>query len=313
LTDAEIERRVREEYGRRQRRTGEYQNVFPGLHLKYQFAPNILARASYSENIGRPNIGTLIPRTTVNLENQTLSTSNPGLEPQYSQNYDISGEIYFEPAGMFTLGVFQKDISKFIFTSGGNVIGTGADNGFGGEYAGYVLTTQFNGGEARVRGLEVSYSQQFTFLPGFWKGFGAFVNATWLKAEGNYGTGGPLATVLDRSNIPTANERIAGFNPFIANVGLSYIRGKWNLRATYNYRAEYLITFNANESRAVYAAARPTLDLKTLYNINRRFSVYLDVINVTQTIDRERLFGYGRPQVTHLMRPQFLFGVNARM
>jgi hypothetical protein len=40
--------------------------------------------------------------------------------------------------------------------------------------------------------------------------------------------------------------------------------------------------------------------------------VYLDVVNVLMNPDRERQFGYGRPQVTHLMVPQLFFGVNGR-
>ncbi|MGH7946981.1 MAG: TonB-dependent receptor domain-containing protein, partial [Opitutaceae bacterium] len=304
LTDPEIERRASEEFGRRQKSSGEYRSVFPGLHLKYQFRPNLLARFSYAENIGRPNVGQLIPRTTVNYDNQTVSTSNPGLEPQWAKNFDLMGEFYFEPAGMFTAGVFQKDISKFIYTAGGAVIGSGADNGFNGEYTGFALTTQYNGGSAKVRGFEVSYNQQFTFLPGIWKGLGVFANATWMKAEGNYGAGNAIALA--------PNPRIAGFNPFIANVGVSYIRSRWNLRATFNYRDKYLVGFNANESRATYATIRPTLDLKTLYSINRHFSVYFDVVNVFMEPDRERQFGFGRPQTTLLMRPQFSFGINAR-
>ena len=304
LTDDEIIRRTTEEFGRRQRRGGEYRSVFPGLHLKYEFNRNILARFSYSESIGRPNIGQLIPRTTVNYDNQTLSTSNPSLEPQWSQNFDLSAEAYFEPAGLFTVGVFQKDIEKFIYTSSGEVVESGQDNGFNGEYAGYTLTTQHNGGAARVRGIEVSYSQQFTFLPGIWKGLGAFANATWMEATGNYGTGSAIALA--------PNPRVAGFNPFIGNIGISYIRNKLNLRASYNYRDRYLVGFNANESRATYAAARPQLDIKTLYNINRHFSVYLDVVNVLMEPDRLREFGYSRPQTVHLMRPQFFFGINYR-
>ena len=305
LTDAEIQRRAVEEFGRRQKRSGEYRSVFPGLHLKYQFTPNLLTRVSFSESIGRPNVGTLIPRTTVNYDNQTVSSSNPSLEPQWAQNFDVTGEFYFEPAGMFTAGVFQKDIKRFIYTAGGAVIGSGADNGFNGEYAGFLLTTQYNGGRAKVKGVEVSYSQQFTFLPGIWKGLGAFANATWMNASGNYGAGNAIALA--------PNPRVAGFNPFIANAGVSYIRSRLNLRASFNYRHKYLLGFNANESRATYAAARPTVDIKTLYNINRRFSVYFDVVNVLMQPDRETQFGYDRPQTTHLMRPQFYFGVNARM
>ncbi len=305
LTDDEIRRRTYEEFGRRQRRAGDYRSVFPGLHLKYQFNRNLLARFSYSESIGRPNIGQLIPRTNVNYDNQTLSTSNPSLEPQWSQNYDLSAELYFEPAGLFTVGLFQKDLEKFIYTAGGTIVGEGSDNGFNGEYAGFSVSTQYNGGAARVRGIEISYSQQYTFLPGILNGLGSFANATWMEATGNYGAGSAISLA--------PNPRVAGFNPFIANVGISYIRDRWNLRASYNYRHRYLVGFNANESRAVYAAARPTLDIKTIYNINRKISVYLDVVNVTMTPDREREFGFGRAQVTHLMRPQFFFGMNFRL
>ncbi|MBI5769994.1 MAG: TonB-dependent receptor [Verrucomicrobia bacterium] len=304
LTDAEITRRAKEEFGRRTTRTGSYRSVFPGLHAKYQFARNLLARFSYSENIGRPGVGQLIPRTTVNYDNQTLSTSNPSLEPQWARNYDLSAEFYFEPAGTLSVGAFRKDISKFIYTAGGTLVGSGPDNGFNGDYAGFAMTTQYNGGSARVKGIEFGYMQQFTFLPAPWNGFGAFANATRLQAEGNYGSGTAIALA--------PNPRIAGFNPFIANAGLSYIRGRLNLRVSYNYRDRYLGTFNANESRAVYFAARPTVDVKTLFNLNRHLSLYLDVVNVFTQPDRETQFGYGRPQTTHLMRPQFLFGANLR-
>jgi outer membrane receptor protein involved in Fe transport len=304
LTETEIERRAREEFGRRVRRSGDYRSVFPGLHLKYQFSRNLLARFSYAENIGRPGVGQLIPRTTVNYDNQTLSTSNPALEPQWAKNFDLGVEFYFEPAGLFTAGVFQKDIGKFIYTAGGAVVPAGAENGYDGNYAGFALTTQYNGGSAKVKGLEIGYSQQFAFLPGPWGGLGAFANATRMQAEGNYGAGTAIALA--------PNPRIAGFNPFVANVGGSYIRGRVNLRASLNYRDRYLGTFNANESRAAYFALRRTVDVKTLYNVNRRLSLYLDVVNIFMNPDRETQFGYGRPQTTHLMRPQFFFGANLR-
>jgi len=304
LTDEEIRRRTVEEFGRRVKRAGDNRGVFPGLHLKYRFNRNVLARLSYSENIGRPNIGQLIPQTNANYDNQTLLTSNPGLEPQRSQNFDLSAEFYFEPAGLFTVGVFQKDLKKFIYTASGGIVPSGQDNGFGGEYAGYTMTTQYNGGSATIRGIELSYLQQWTFLPGVWKGLGGFANVTLMEAKGNYGDGN--ATSL------TPNPRVAGFNPFIANMGVSYIRGRWNLRANLNYRDKYLNSYNANESRAGYVARRQTLDLKTIYNVNRQFSVYLDVVNVLKMPDVQSQFGYGRPNSSQIMSPQVFFGINYR-
>ena len=304
LSDPEIRRRTTEEFYRRQTRTGDYQSIFPGVHLKYTVTPNIVTRLSYATNIGRPSIGQLIPRTTVNFDNNTLSSSNPSLQPQTAENFDLTTEVYFEPAGMFSVGVFLKEIKKFIYNSPSTVVGAGADNGFNGEYAGFTFSTQANGGFAKVKGIEFSYNQQFTFLPGIWKGLGAYANVTRMQAEGNYGAGAAIALA--------PNPRVAGFNPFIANVGISYIRSKLSLRASYNYRGRYLTGFNANESRATYAHARPVVDVKTLYSLSRTLSVYLDVVNVLMNPDRQTEFGYGRPQTTHLMRPQFFFGVNAR-
>ena len=42
-------------------------------------------------------------------------------------------------------------------------IGTGADNGYNGEYAGWTILSTANAGTAVVQGWEFSYQQQFTF------------------------------------------------------------------------------------------------------------------------------------------------------
>src|SRR5690606_11227961 len=156
VTDDELRRRTTAEFSGRQRRSGESRDVFPGFHLKYEPIPKLITRFSYSTNIGRPSIGQLIPRTSVNYENRSVSSSNPGLKPQYADNFDLSAEYYFEPAGLLSAGAFLKEIRDFIYTQSGAIVGQGPDNGFGGEYAGYTLTTQLNGGFAKVKGIELN-------------------------------------------------------------------------------------------------------------------------------------------------------------
>lgn len=305
VTEAETRRRVQAEFGGRQTREGESRDVLPGVHFKFTPTPNLVARLGYAANIGRPGIGQLIPTTTINFENRTVSTSNPALKSQLADNFDLSLEYYFEPAGVISAGVFLKEIDRFIYTAGGQIIPTGQDNGFDGEFAGYTLTSQANGGSAKVKGLELSYNQQFTFLPGFWKGFGAFANFTKMEAEGNYGAGTAIALA------PT--PKIAGFNPLNANAGVSYIRNNVTVRVQLNHRARYLLTFNANESRLVYARARTTVGLKTAYRFSRRYEAYFDIVNLFSEPDREREFTGGRPQVYSMLLPQFYFGINARL
>ena len=222
LTEAEIRRRTIAEFGGRQTREGESRDVLPGVHFKYSPFPNLVTRLGYAANIGRPGIGQLIPSTTVDFENRTVVTSNPALKSQKADNFDFSVEYYFEPAGVVSAGVFLKEIKRFIYTAGGQTIATGQDNGFNGEFAGYTLTSQANGGSAKVKGLELNYSQQFTFLPGWMKGFGAFANFTKMEAEGNYGSGTAIALA------PT--PKIAGFNPLNANAGISYIQNNLTVR-----------------------------------------------------------------------------------
>jgi hypothetical protein len=38
---------------------------------------------------------------------------------------------------------------------------------------------------------------------------------------------------------------LPGFTPSAANLGLSYIRGRWNLRAAYGMAGEILMAYNA--------------------------------------------------------------------
>lgn len=306
LSDAEIRRRNLAEFGGRQTRTGDYQNVLPGVHFKFAVNPRLITRLSYATNIGRPGIGQLIPRTNVNFDTQTISTSNPNLQPQTADNFDAAAEYYFEPAGVISVGFFQKQIKNFIYTSGGAVVPAGADNGFSGDYAGYALTTQYNGGSAKVRGLELNYSQQFTFLPGVFAGLGAYANYTRMETEGNYGAGNAIALA------PNPKGKVAGFNPETANFGVSYIRHKVTVRFQFNHRARYLSTYNVNVSQLVYQIRRDTLDVKTSYQFSRRFSAYLDVNNVLGEFETGSDIG-NRPATRRVLTPGFFFGVNTRL
>lgn len=302
--EEDVRRRIAQ-FGGRLVREGENRVVLPGLHFKYSPLPMLITRLSYQTNIGRPGPAQLVPNTIVNHDALTVSSSNPGLRPQTANNFDFTTEYYFEPAGVVSVGVFLKEIKNFIYTAGGALIPSGLDNGFGGEYAGYTYTSQYNGGFGKVKGIEISYSQQFTFLPGFWSGLGAYANLTKLRAEGNYGAGAAIALA------PTS--KIAGFNPTNGNVGISYIRNRASVRLQLNYRGRYLSTFSANESRLIYQRPRPMVSLKVNYRISKHFDAYMDLANVTDTPDGSTEFGGGRVGTMTYLHPQFLFGLNARL
>ena len=266
LTDAVA--RTQAQWGKRTAVERDYTNVLPGIHFKYEPGKNWLMRASYAASFGRPSFGSIYPDTRINYEAQTITRNNPGVKPQDAANFDVSIEKYFEPVGVISAGVFLKEIKNFIFNTVVR-IPSGADNGFDGEYAGWDLTTQGNGGFARVRGAELNYSQQLSFLPSFWRGFGIFANYTWLETNGNYG----------RVN-EAASSALVNFTPKVASAGLSYNRGRFNARFNGNYTGSYLRAYNVDPLARSYRTPRTMVDAKVGFRYSRRLTLFADAANI---------------------------------
>ncbi|MBI4627007.1 MAG: TonB-dependent receptor [Verrucomicrobia bacterium] len=247
-----------------------YKKYFPSLHARYAFTPNLLARASWATGIGRPNFTNIMPNETANYTNSTVSASNPELKPQYVKNSDVTLEYYFEPVGMLSVAVFRKDISDFIYTDGAGLIPSGADNGFNGLYDGFTLSTSKNGGAARIQGAEFAYQQQFTFLPGYFKGLGMFANYTKLNTSGDYG-----------SNVPRNTSSVPGFVPRSANLGVSYSHGRVLVRAKWLYKSLALFSFSTNPASLRYNPGIGRWDLSARYRMTSHLDLYADAINIT--------------------------------
>ena len=145
-----------------------------------------------------------------------------------------------------------------------------------GQYAGYTLRQVQNAGSARIRGLEVSYQQQYSSLPGFWRGFGSFANFTYTQAEGDFGG-------------LTVQNRLANQRPRAANAGLSYVGFGAQLRLLANWNDRYYRS--GDGTAAVYSDPRLMLDFKGQYRLSRRAELYFEAMNLTnefaQTFVRE--------------------------
>ena len=258
---------------------GNYQNVFPGFHVNYEPLPSLQFRGSYNKSITRPAVVSLLPFNTVNNDTRTVTAGNPDLKPFTSDNYEIAVQKYFESVGMVEVSVFQKDITNYTraFLS---TIGAGPGNGFDGQYEGYSLSTSRNIGTAKIRGFEIRYEQQFTFLPGFWRGFGTFGNFSYTKAEGDFG---------GTFNKPTLENQ----RPKAANGGISYVGRGLQARLLANWEDTFFRTVSTNGLTDVIADPRFIVDFKLQYRINQRYEFYLDVQNLTNTYVHTQLRNAG--------------------
>jgi TonB-dependent receptor len=95
--------------------SNNYSNVFPTLQARYELRPDLIARATYSSAIGRPGFNQANPAATIDAANNIVTMGNAGLKPITSNNLDLSIERYFEQGGIASLGVFDKELSNYIF------------------------------------------------------------------------------------------------------------------------------------------------------------------------------------------------------
>lgn len=260
---------------------GSYSNVLPSLHLTYALLPNLISRASYSNGIGRPPYSNLLPTENVNDTSRTVTISNPALKAQTARNFDLGLEYYMKGIGLMSVGVFQKDIKNFIFSSSGGVIGSGNDNGFSGQYSGYTMTTQLNGGTAQVKGLELNLQKQIDFGPEWMHGISVFGNYTSLTAEGNYGTGTTQSV-----------SSLAEFVPKFWNAGGSFSRGKFRTNILVNSTGEYLFTYSATPARLLYKQRFVSTTLSFNYAWRPKIEFYCDINNL---FNQPQRWYYGVP------------------
>ncbi len=242
-----------------------YQNVFPGLHFIYEPTRGLLLRTSYNASIARPPVANLLPLYVVNPDAGTISGGNPGLRPFKADNFEFSVQKFFEPIGMFEVSFFLKEITDY-FRNIVTVVGTGPNNGFDGQYAGFTLNSPQNTGQARIRGVDFAYQQQFSFLPGALRGLGFQASYTYQEATGDFGT-------------TNSQAQLGNFTPRSANVGLTYVGYGLDARLLANYRSKTYVGGAGLSS--LYQAERVMLDLKLQYTINRTYQVFLDVNNLT--------------------------------
>lgn len=104
----------------------DYSNVLPSMNLNYAFSDELVGRFAVSKTMTRPEIDLLRPGFSLNQGaywggndsevGSRLSQFNTKLKPLESNNIDVSLEWYFNPTGMVSIAIFDKDMSNFTET-----------------------------------------------------------------------------------------------------------------------------------------------------------------------------------------------------
>ena len=265
----------------------QYHGYYPSLHLNFQATENFLVRAAFAKTYGRPELTDVIPNATfaendLNEQDQnnpaivkgTITTRNTALRPWTANNFDLSFEYYTEGGGLFSAGVFRKDIKNFFGTAVRLATPEILEElGIDERYVGWNVNSKFNSGDARITGGEFNVRQSLRRLGRWGSYFTVFANATSLRLQGNRGAD------------------FTSFIPLTGNWGASFNWKRVSFVARWNYRGlDKRTPMPAVGTNAFqYIGARTALDLNGSYQVTRRLSIVAsvnNVFNVPQTLLR---------------------------
>jgi len=249
--------------------SNDYVDVLPGLHLRYEQTKKLQYRFAVTRSLARPRLGDLNPSSFQDNDLEEITRGNIKLDPTRSTNFDLGVEYYFKDAGVLSAGLFYKDMRDNVYTTRSFISGGVLNN--------YSVIARSNAESAWVQGFELSYDQQFTFLPAPFDGLGAFVNYTYADSEVDTG----LAE-YSSVNLPLFNQ-VAN----TVNAGLFYEKAGFRARISLLYRSESLLelstdprTLSYDPKLSRYLAPTTTLDLTASYQFLKNWQVFTEFSNL---------------------------------
>jgi TonB-dependent receptor len=295
-----------------------YDDWLPSMNLVLEPFRNFDVRFAAAKVMSRPNLGNLNPGATINVSgaNRTVSGGNPFLQPFRANSYDIAFEWYFQPGGLLSLALFEKDVSSFITTLQSR--GTFDQNPFGlptslmtaacGTLSGCDATTIFtftspaNTPGGPVKGFEINYQQPFKFLPGLLHNTGVLLNYTGVKSRIKY---------LNASGAVVRIDDLTQLSRRSANATLYYEDKFLSARVSASYRGKYLTGIPATEAGNDVQGTNSTLNLDASIQmtLNDHFKITLEGINLTDQYQDQFVDSRDMLSVYHHTGREVLFGV----
>jgi TonB-dependent receptor len=206
-----------------------YTDFLPMVHVRYQFSDQFDVRLAYTQSLARPNFQNLVPWASINPFEAVANLGNPSLDRMKANNYDLFLS-YYNKAGLFTIGVFYKELNNVDVDS--RFIETDRKN----DLFGFNVNQPINlPGTTTVTGIELDAQVNFRYLPGIWQGIVLYANATFINSDTFYpvfrreGNSGPPFFNPFFNNTLRAG-RLPGQPDLTANGSLGYERGGFSGR-----------------------------------------------------------------------------------
>ena len=279
----------------------------PMIHTKYKPFNWFDVRASYTHTVTRPSYREFLPSWHIYVP-LSIDYSNPNLKPAKAKNYDLYFSFYGQKTGLFTIGLFAKQIDDLIFPQNQIILSdTIAVTEFGlTEAETGLIPAAFdkkpiysyvnNPNKSELYGIEVEWQTNFWYLPGLLKNIVFGINYTFIQSETKYprtvpiyetiqGPFGPQRVIV--GNADSAYTARMLYQPdHILNLTLGYDFHGFSIRASMQYKYNILSGVNWQPGLRETSSDLYLFDLAVSQKLPfKGLVLFGNVKNLTKTIE----------------------------
>jgi iron complex outermembrane recepter protein len=281
----------------------------PSANVALDVAKDLVVRVSASRNVNRPGLGDLAAAGSITTRPNggSLSLGNPFLKPYKATSVEGSIEWYMDKAGFASVGFFYKNMDSFISPTTVTIpygqTGLPLSLLIQGQDANtpYDVSQPINGPGADIKGVEVAFQHDFTFLPGPLKHLGVVANGTWFDGH-------------QQAKVGTTFVRLPLFSlsKWAANATLYYEDKDFGIRVSDAYRSKYYTGVGTVGNVGDWIDATHNIDFQAHYNITKGIRLIAEGINLTnEPIEQYSGGEIARRTVYTTSGRTFTFGVSA--
>lgn len=305
----------------------KYSDTLPSLNLNYSLADSHQLRLAMARVLSRAPINRLAaPDSTGSVElrgdipyfNYGSNTS-PFLKPFIADQIDLSYEWYLEETnGAIVIAGYHREIKSFIqditienfdFRAAGFDVPDTWPVELGGlvsevEVQNGTYSTSINNLDGGfIRGLELSYTQTFNFLPELFSGLGLTASYSWTDSE--ITVVNPVDSDLNSGTLP-----FPGLVENSAKLTVFYSYGGFETRVSTTYQDSFVgETRNINLNPIVYAP-ETVVDYQAAYKFDNGLDLVFSINNLTNEPNRNYMFNEDLTRTLQWFGRTFYLGAN---
>lgn len=288
----------------------------PMIHLRYKPLGWFDVRASYTKTLSRPGYTEFLPSWHISAAPLSIDYHNPNLRPAQSQNLDLYLSFYGNKIGLFTVGLFSKNIKDLIFSQRKIILSDTMavkEYGLTKEESGYLPATfkskpiwSFinNPNTSKVYGVEVEWQSNLWFLPGLLQNLVFGINYTYTHSEVKYPRTVPITKIIPspfgNREVIVGNKDASYIAPFlyqpnhILNITLGYDYKGFSIRSSMQMKSDIFSQNNWRPELRGYTQAFYLYDLSVSQKLPvEGLSLYGNLKNFTKTVETDINNGTG--------------------